>query len=161
MANLRIHQNLQGINRLLNQVNDIANRPFEEWHNDNLRLALRDLKNYTETARNEEFGNTIPEIAQHIEKLEDLIENVEEQAGGVHFRNAFMIYLANLKNLNVDFKELAKNVLNQGAVRRRTRGRRTHGRRTRGRRTRGRRTRGRRTRGRRTRGRKHKTRRRK
>ena len=157
MANLRIHQNLQGINRLLNQVNDIANSPFEEWYDANLRLALRDLKNYMETARNEEFGNTIPEIAQHIEKLEDLVQKVENHAQGQRRPwIAFREHLDNLENLNVDFKELAKNVLNSEAGRRRTRGRR---RRTRGRR-RGTRGRKRQTRGRRrgTRGRKRRTR---
>ena len=130
MAQMKIHQNLQGINRLLDQVKDITNRPFEEWHNHNLRLALRDLKKYMETARNEEFGNTMPEIAQHIEKLEDLIKKVEIEANGVHFRNAFMINLNNLDNLNLDFKEVAKNTLNMGAVRRRRSRRRRTRRRT-------------------------------
>lgn len=131
MAQLRIHQNLQAINRILAEVKDIANQPFVGWHNANLRLQLGHLKDYSRRARDEEFGNTIPEVAQHIEKLEDLIERVEGDAQGIHFRNAFRAHLGSLENLDVHFKEIAKNVLNTGARRRRTRGRRrrTHGRR--------------------------------
>ena len=120
MAQMRIHQNLQAINRILEEVKEVSNRPVADWHNANLRLALRHLKRYSRTAREEEFGNTIPEIAQHIEKLDELLENIEADAQGIHFRNAFRANLDNLENLNVNFKEVAKNTLNSGARAHRT-----------------------------------------
>lgn len=86
MAHRRIHNNLQALNRTLEELKDNVHRYTRGgtvphgWQNRNVKRTLDTLHRYLDNLREIETANRIPEVGDVIQKVENLLEKIEQEA---------------------------------------------------------------------------------
>ena len=178
MAHTRIHSNLQALNRTLEELKDyIHTYTFEGtephgWQHRIIKLKLETLEKYLDHLREIELANTIPEVGDAVHRVQNLLEKIEQEAEEREYSPTDPLVLTDdppvksyvhsarnnldsiISALELNPKEIAKNVFSiRHHAQRRKRRTHRHKRRTRGRKRRTRNHR-RKTRRRRTRSRK-------